>query len=221
MRNKKILLFLLPLLFSFGLSARLTKNRSLFYTEEKINGITFTHRIELFEGREKNIYKVNGKSVEEELYEEKILEAEKEERRRARKKEKEEKLKNHFFKQKMEELLIKKITNKEAQIIKDEIKKLEQYELDVYFAFSKRKSNPTILDRSDYDYLLYDLIPRVDKIIGNGDELDYSELLLMQEEIQKYLPRVLQLRRDTISRAIEECDDTKLLKKLLILVSNS
>lgn len=214
---KKIIKYYYLFLFCFysAYSRIPVKHRSLFYTEEKVYGRVFSHRIELLEGRQKDLWKVDGQEVDDQTYEELILEAEKEERRQERKREYEERLANHMFRQQAHEALVKKLLRIQADTIAGELKQLGDYRLDSYFVYS----SSTIINRDDYDYLAYELLPQVDQFLSDDGLVEYNELIDLHAKLELYGSRLKGFVRATISRAIEECDDTKLLKKLLALVS--
>lgn len=192
-----------------------TKNRALFYTEEKVHGRLFSHRIELLEGRQKDLWRVDGEEVDYPTYEELILEAEKEERRQERKREYEERIAHHLFKQQAHESLLKKLLSIVVDEIREEVKLLGRYSLQGYFVYAPT----TITDHDDYKYLAHELLSHAERLLRGEEEFSYDDLVALHGKLELYGGRLKQFARATISRAIDQCDDTKLLKDLLVLVT--
>lgn len=192
------------------------KERALFYSEEKVNGQIFSHRIEILEGLQKDIYKINSELVEDrQVYEDAYLEAEKEERRRERQKEYEARLAHELFKHKAQIALMKKILALESDFLRKEVRQLEKHSMEGYFLFSPE----TIRNHDEYDMICNDLLPHIDSLVYSGQDVPYQSFVDTLDQVERYKDRMKSFVRDTINNAIDQCDDTRALKELLLLVS--
>jgi hypothetical protein len=193
------------------------KNRTLHYTEELINGRKFSHRQEFVEGVHKNIWKVDGEVIDRETYDELILDGEREERRQERKCDYDEQVADYLFRHEAQRSVIRKLLKAEIDSIKQEIGQLIKYNLEEYVAFSGR----TIKDKQEYVMLVQELIPQAEALVSasEGEPSEYQALVQMHGQLEPYQDKVKAFVQDTVSSAIERCDDTRFLKELLGLVS--
>src|SRR5581483_9954495 len=83
--------------FSMVQARSLEKTLSVYVIEEKVNGIIFTHRSDLLNGKLNEIWAINGQEVTGQHYQEAILNAEREERARIRSQEEEKRKQEQKF----------------------------------------------------------------------------------------------------------------------------
>jgi hypothetical protein len=210
-------LILLAVFASSCLSARhLVKDRAVFYTEEEVNSTIFGHRVDVYEGKRSEIFKIDGEVVERDLYHQNIVEADVAERERERTQEEERRLEAYTFQAEAQEVIMKKLLSQHVQEMQAMYTNLMRYSLEEFFVFR----DATISGFDEYRYIFHDLVPRALSCIEETNEgASYSDLRVLHDEIAEYVDRVVLFWRDTINNAIKNCDDTKKLKDLLTLVS--
>ena len=184
--------------------------------EEKINDSTFTHRVDIIDGKRKEVWALNGKSVIEEEYEEAVLEAEKEENRKERKKQKKLRRKHENFVLRSQRGCISKIIEQSIKQIRDELYRLEDQRLEPFLLFNEK----TISSLKELEYIKNVLIAKARELLSQPDEIGLDELRSMMHRLEEYPERLRDFYYATVKNAQEQSDDTKLLKDLLSIVSN-
>lgn len=184
--------------------------------EEKINDSTFTHRVDIIDGRRKEVWAINGKSATEDDYEEAVLEAEKEEHRQERKKQKKIRHKHEKFVLGAQVGCISKIIEHSIKKIRDELYRLEDQRLEPFLAFD----SATISSAKELEYIKFVLLAKARELLAQSDEIGLDELRSMMNRLQEYPERLRDFYYATVKSAQEQSDDTKLLKDLLSMVSN-
>lgn len=192
------------------------KEQELFYKEEQVDGKLFSHRYETRHDAAgsalKEVWKIDGKEVSAQVYEEAILEAEKNERRLQRAQEEQARCANFEFKEKAQRAVVTKLLGKVTQNLVRDIQTIERYGLGAYAVFSD-----STLSVQGYQELVTVLIPRAQAL--GQENLDFAQLQDLYNRLEPLQDRMRLFMRATIDRAIEKCDDTKFLKDLLTLVS--
>lgn len=207
------ILSIVVLAHSSFLQSIVVRHRAAFYTQERIDGKDFVHRVEILDGKQRNVWMVNGENVAEEVYEEEVLAAEMNERREERRNERKEQVADYFFKQEAHTSLLKKLLYHASKEIEEELVRLAQYNLSPYYVFSAE----TYATLQDFDDLSHQLVPDAQEALEQGD--DIARMSEIYEQLQEHVDRLRQFVRATTLRAIEECDDTRVLKELLHVVS--
>lgn len=201
----------------YGVDARMVvKDRTQVYTEECIDGKLFAHRLDYFEGVRKEQWSIEGKTVDAQSYEERILEAEKNERRRERQKDEKEKNDQQLFKMKAQRALLKKLLQAHVNLYFSDIALFERYHLEPYFCYAAT----TFTSYQAYTQFVMGALACAQKILNESiDEEDISELQELYEQLEAMQDAWKLFYRATVEQAIEKCNDTKMLKELLQLVA--
>jgi len=186
--------------------------------EEQINGDTFVHRVDVIDGKKREQWAIDGKSVDHDTYIEHIIEAEKEELKRERLKQEEEDAKQRDFQIEMQHCLSKKMLSIVLKKIEKYLKKIDKYKLEQYIRYDSR----SIPSEKEFDLVRHEYIPQVKNILNqSSNEVQLSQIKEMNELLNEYPERLHILFQDAIRNACDQSDDTKLLKELLELVSDS
>lgn len=197
------------------------KEQELFYKEEQVDGKIFAHRSEVHldthrdaaGATRKEVWKIDGKEVSAQVYTEDILEAEKNERRVQRAQEEQACDATFAFKEKAQRTLVKKLLGKATQNLMRDIQTLERYNVGAYAVFSD-----ATISAQGYQELVTVLVPRAQALVVEECP-DFTQLQELYRRLEPLQDRMKIFMRATIDRAIEKCDDTKILKDLLSFVS--
>ena len=169
------------------------------------------HKLELINGKQQDNYLINNRAVDRETYQEAILDAEKEERRHERAREYHAKIQEQEFKQQAKIALLKKLLTQVHKTITEELTKLHAYHLEPYFAFDAQ----TIPNHENYQQLTQ-LLTQAQELPSTMAAQELEELYV---QLEPYQEKIKKFSINTIQNAIKQCDDTKLLKELLVLIS--
>lgn len=206
--------FLVVVFLAIGMSvfleAELVRDYKLLQKEERLQGKKFVHRRESDISKNVEAWVVEGAVVSKEQFEELYLEASKEELRveRAREQaiaEEEASMKRYFRRSILQKLVKGLVEDCRAQIAL-----IERNGLDSYMVFSAT----TIKDSATYVDLAKKRLDAAMLLIEQAD-VDAEILEKEEQELSDSCSRLKAFVRATIDRAIEQCTDTKLLKKLL------
>ena len=133
---KHSLIIAIIVLFSPGLLAQfITKNLSISVIERRVNGSLFTHRVDTIDGKRKDIWDINGQSVEKQEYKEEIAKAAQQELLKELEKEEQKINKQQRFQLQSQIMIIKKLLQNIIQEIKNELVKLNDTNLTSFFLF--------------------------------------------------------------------------------------
>lgn len=197
-----------------SMDAKVVERLTTVVTTELINGDRFCHKIETDGISSKEYWTINGVMVSQEHYDERALEAEKKERKMERAKEYQRLVAQTTFKQTVRAEITKKLLKNIVEELESLLSKLQQHSLEQYSIFSmatvphaqayrelkeriKEAQNALCLDPQDHAQEIADL---------------YSYLEEWPCKVQKFF-------ESTVQEAIRRCDDTRVLKELLALVS--
>ncbi len=191
---------------------------SVYYKKEVINGSTFVYREDTVNGTKKKAWTVDGHPVDADEYEEAILNAEKEVRRKERRKEEEQRVHQQLLHHQVLIMLNKKLLTIKIADIEVWLQKLHDYALEQFLVFN----DSTYASPEEFDQLSNECIPKVHSLILQGeDECDVGELLHWVNKLDKVPDQLCNLFYASVNNAIAACDDTKMLKKLLDVVSHA
>lgn len=209
----------LGLLWGHGVcNARIVlKEHESLYREELVDGKTFSYRSEIRFDQvgvvRKETWKIDGRGVEAAVYEEEILEAEKNEHRMQRIQEEKFRSTQIDSKVKARTALVKKLLSQAAKSLTHDIHIVEKYNLVPYALFADET-----ISAQEYHQLVNIVVPRALALVQE-QQPDFAELQELYERLTVVLDRFKVFMRSTIDNAIEKCDDTRFLKELLLLVS--
>ena len=210
------LTFLGLLLFDGAISARvLQKSLNISVIEEVIDNKTFIHRVDILNGKRDERWAIDGQSVQEDEYDEAILEAEKAERRQERKACKKEQRDHDEFVIAFQRAGCAKIIELYLVRIKDELYRLADRRLKQFLHFEE----DTISSEKEFDYIKNVLIIRAQELLDTIDEVELEELQGMMRRLEEYPKNLRALYYGTVKNAQAHSDDTKLLKDLLSIIS--
>ncbi|HBY06144.1 MAG: hypothetical protein UV38_C0002G0098 [candidate division TM6 bacterium GW2011_GWE2_42_60] len=192
------------------LQAEVVRDYKLSQKEERIQGKRFIHRKESDLSKSSEAWVIDGASVPKERFEESYLEAKKEELRAERAQEQllleQEEQSNLRFRR----AILQKLLRAQVEECRAQVAIIERNELDAYMVFSAA----TIKDSATYVELVQERLGEALRLVSQGDA-DIVALQKEEQDLTESCSRLKAFVRATIDRAIEQCTDTKLLKKLL------
>lgn len=202
------------LMSSFRLDAKKIERIMTVVTTEEVAGQCFCHKIESNGYATREVWTIDGVSVLSEDYEEKILHAELKERRQERCAEQQRLLAQVSFKQKARADLTKKLLEVVLPELESPILQLHKHNLEQFAIFS----SVTIASPQAYVELKEYIVKARHAL--NLDSQDHAQEIAALYEILHDMPhRVQKFFESTVQEAIKRCDDTRILKDLLSLVS--
>jgi hypothetical protein len=186
----------------------------IFYNEEVIEKKTFSYRIDDMNGMCKKSWFINEKTVDEEQYQEQFFLAKKVEWEREQKNLQDQKLREYEFKNKTQRLIYQKLLGQVVSRIEEEIRKIENRKLEPFYVFEPFKG----FTREQFDLLKNEYLPQAQAMLQqNNATLD--NLMESLNQLENYPEHLNHLFQATIENALKKCDDTTLLKELLLFVS--
>lgn len=199
-----------------ALPAREIEELAVYYKKEVIGGMSFVYREDIANGVKKEAWTVDGKPVESQDYEESLLDAEKEVRRQERrvadgrrKRHQEMRLSSSFQ-------LQKKLLRLQIEQVEVVLKSFDDHRLTPFLSFDKEKT----LSQKEFESLDQTVLDQAKKLLYTADkEVDLPALAAMIEKFDMLPTRLQDLFHVTVNNAIKRCDDTKVLKELLGVLS--
>lgn len=216
----KKLSFFACLLFFFSFfqafsGLREVEELSVYYKKEILDGKTFVYREDIANGVKKQVWTIDGVQVSQEDFEETLLETEKEVRRKERR---QQMVRREALQQERSVAVIalhKKLLRLLIEQVQAELKKFEDHRLGPFLLFDESFS------REQFEAIEQELLQNAKQVLYNaGDDGDVSQLAVMIEKLDGLATRLHNLFQTTVNRAIKQCDDTRMLKDLLAIVSS-
>jgi len=223
---KKIFPLLLSLLLNGNSVSFPTQNTtskkielvSIYCKKEIIDEKTFIHREDIVNNEKKELWSIDGNNVEFAEYEQAILEAEKNIRKKERQAEETRRKEAQEFKNEAIFALNKKILRLKIETAENILKKFNNHNLSNFLNLDKNK----IFSKKEFERLQNTFLPECKKFVYTADKnTDLLELSDMIAKIDTIPDKLNSLFYDTVRNAIGQCDDTKVLKELLEVVSQA
>ncbi len=209
-------LYLLPAyLLLTPIEAVVLKQSMVYTSEETINGRTFKQVLEQENSTKTESFYVNGEAVRAPVYEEALLNAEKEESKWKRRKDQEERLARYETRYKGQVKIAQADLKKVIDQLKVELSRLSDERLKPYMIFSLE----TIASPEQLTTVQKKLIPEAEKWAQSAPVItDIKKVQDIRAELNQILPRVKDTFIATVNNGITQADDTKLLKEFLALL---
>lgn len=193
----------------------LEKSVATSLTETRIGDDHFLHRIELDNGKRSQEWRINGSPVSAQDYEETLLEAEKEERRKELRRKEKRMQQDITLHDCARADIVKKLLSRSISEVRTHIDRLHEYGLHEYYHFSPH----TVLSQGELDELFLEQLPYVESLVSAASGCSSYELSHALERLEQWPDRLQQFFNDTLKDAVQRCDDTQRLKRLLDLLS--
>jgi len=184
------------------------------YKKEILSGKTFVKREDVANGVKKQAWTIDGASVDEDLFEQTRCEAVKEYWRQKRVQE----LARREALQQERAVAVAQLHKKLLRLLIERVevalKKFDDHRLGPFLLFDQSFS------RDEFDAIEAELLTRAKQILyGAEDQEDLGLLAAMIEKLDGLDSRLHDLFQVTVNSAIKRCDDTRMLKDLLAIVS--
>lgn len=203
---RKIPKFAILLLIFTSLYSKKVHELEIYELKEVFNNSEFEIYKESKNGITKLEYKVGGKPVSKQNYDALLAEAKKIDWAAKRDRKNAAKLK-----------ISKKIYAKELECLKSSIEKLKTEDLSDYYAFEQA----TFVNENELNRLINSALPELENLLRRPDcELDINLMNGISEKLEIYNQKFRLFIQNSINNAINLCDDTKKLKKLMNLIDN-
>ncbi len=197
-----------PVFFARGL----VKDYAYLETEERVNGRLFVHKHETLNGLGTDRWSIEGVEVDHAVYEEAFLDAEREELRQTREREEKIQALKEASEKQVRATLARKLLVERVQFCRREISKLEECNLSRFMAFSVE----TFADAADYNRLVLELLPRAEEALLN-ESADTQKITQFERDLGDAAGKLELFAQATFNRASKECNDPKVLKRILEL----
>lgn len=189
---------------------------AVYYKKEVINGRVFVYREDVANGVKKEICTVDGAPVAFSEYEEAILEAEKEVRRHERQAELERRSALQKERLATSLQLHKKLLRLEIDRVEAALNRLDDHRIISFLVF-----DDATFSKEDFEGLSDGLLKNAKGLLWRVDEeQDLASLNTMISSLDGLSDRLDELFQVTVNNAIKLCDDTRVLKELLSLLSS-
>jgi len=196
--------------------AREIEELAVYYKKEVIGGTSFVYREDVANGVKKEAWTVDGKPVDFQEYEENLLDAEKEVRRQERRVAEECRKRHQQARLSSTFQLQKKLLRLQIEQVEVVLKRFDDHRLTPFLLFDKEKT----LSQEDFKHIDQTLLDQAKKLLYTADqEVDLPTLATMIEKFDVLPGRLQDLFHATVNNAIKRCDDTKVLKELLGVLS--
>lgn len=188
-----------------------------FYKKEVINGVTFVYEEEVLNGRYKATRFIEDRAVSPELFDEKIVEAEKEQRRQQRRDEFEKRMSRLQAQHVSEIDILKKLIRISMTNIQEWLKKIKSHQLEAFLIFNEQ----TFASQEQFETLPVEIIASGQRVIDLPfRDIQIEELKILLQKLDDMGERLRTLVYGSIDYAIKQCDDPRVLKELLTTVEN-
>jgi len=190
---------------------------SVYYKKEILEGKTFVYREDLANGTKKQVWTIDGKPVEFDEYEEAILDAEKEIRRRERKERDERRRAMQYRRLLAVVELHKKLLRLLIEEVEIAVRKFDDHRLTPFLVFDKNSA----FSQKEFEAIESELLEDAKKVLYQEvQDGDKAELAAAIQKLDGLPERLQELFQKTVDNAIKTCDDTKMLKELLGVLSS-
>ncbi len=205
--------------------AQIRQDIWIHVTEQAVDGATFVHRVDLNNGVRSERWMINGSQVPEDAFEHELAEAQQRAwlaervQQRAREREQEEvrRQESIFYFQAQRALARKQLVLVICDV-ESALERVRDERIARYHAFSPE----TIAEQEELDELRTQLLADARLLLNDDDDEEPTACEVFREtaeQLEPYIERLHGLYRATVKRAIDVCDDTRMLKELLTLVS--
>lgn len=212
MKTRMVFVFI-SMIFGSTIEAKIVRTVSVSLVEEKVNGKLFTHRIDVVDGVKKEKWSMDGKSLEKDEYDQYILAEELEERRVERQKDYDKRVKFAEFKHEARSQVLRQLLHQLVERVEKGVSKFDKYELTPYMVFTPG----TIANEVDFGNITtYTITPARELLTASFDPEKAKETI---NTLESYPTKLSTLFEDSVSNAINKCDDPKRLKQWLEMLS--
>lgn len=212
MKNLKPFILILIVIFIDLGARKVVQQQVVASIKELVHGKQFSYAYQLIDGVRKEWWSIDGRSVDKLTYEEEILSAEKEELRQKREQmyaDQEEELSTQ---QRLRRGLLKKLLRVSISYLDQSFAQLSEYQLQGFIVYG---SHTFTKDR--YENFVQQVLPQARDLMKQG-EPSLVALQSMVDQCEESVSLMKRLVQEAIEVAVQQCDDTVLLKRLLNLL---
>jgi len=197
--------------------ARVYKDLSVSYKEEHLNGTTFVHRQDWdrVTGVRKDVWLVDGKQVDKEVYDRMYHKAEKQQRMKEQQYQEWIEVERHERVQHIAVLGSLKLLELAVSNIETTLKKIDDKSLEPFFQFA----DSSISSQKLLDQLQDELLPQARKVLRSSSAQDLSTINQLLTSLEPLPNQLSDFFYSSVEYAIKNADDPKLLKKWLSVVA--
>lgn len=210
MSDKQLILLSLSVIFCLASASSLPEERVAITTTERVHGKAFLYSCESTEQGKHESWTIDGQEVTRTVFDESILEAEKEERK-AERMQRYAELQKDFERKRVAQVgLFKSELQEVVTTIEAYVQQLKEVPVQcvVYL--------PETMTAEQFDSLVAETLPRA-KLLLKSNVLVVHELRTILEQLTTQSRALRKLVIAAVDRAIQTCDDTATLKRLMEL----
>lgn len=182
-------------------------------TDREVNGIRFSEKRDIVNGKVTREWRVADQVVTKEAYIDALTKALADEVKKEAAANEAATVAEAQFWSSARELAVAKLLSGVVASWEQELEKVNAYNLDQFFSFSA----DSIKSRSAYERLITSVLPEAKAMIEQGGAKDVDEAERLADALEQDLPALKKMVRDAIKEAINHSTDTKKLKALLQL----
>lgn len=201
-------------LVTFSLFGRLKKHNVQLEFVREYDGKTFYQKEANYGGKVNKIFKIDEKPVSKDFFDHEIAEAKKEDWIKKEKEKERNRIEDLDFCLSNKIKINKKIFSLELQKCKKLIGNIDLYNLYDYCVFGSN----SFTSSNEYDHFVDNLLPELENVTLSSFEVDLNILNNLSNKLENYANRLKKFFKDALEKAIDTCDDTKKLKKLMKLL---
>lgn len=214
--KKKIILSLVFGIVFFPIDAKRKRTVSIELIEDTYNGKLFSYRLDVVNGTSKEQWTIDGQGCDRDTYESTLLAQMMEEQKRNREQEYQKRIEKVAFKQEQKKVVQKKLIKRAIAKIEEQCDFFKEYGLNDYIAFD----DTTIASEIDFlNIPTHYIQPAKHYIDSEYEDFSSEKAEEFFETLQSYSKKLALLSDNTVKKAIDQCEDTEQLKKLLTVVS--
>lgn len=212
--KQKLLIVILFVMNAMVQARVIERSVSTTLLEERVNGQLFAYRCEVINGASHEYWAIDGRGVERLAYEEAIMQAEMVERQKERQLAYEHQQHMHQLHASAQHQLYKKMLTVVIEQLERELKKFNDDRIISFLQFKPE----TVDSYKEMDYLKEQL-EQARQLMCQPLLEQTTDLKKVATYLEPYTQKLEHLYYDSVNNAINSCDDTKMLKELLPLIS--
>jgi len=189
----------------------------LYKREEKFSEGVFLYKESVINGLKKEQWLIDNKPVDQDYFDKQRLAAQQQELAEQQERERAAQVALEAKKNQLQMKAYKKIFGASYATVEALLEKLQKYKLAPFAQFCPK----TFASAQDLEQFSKIIMPELGKLLTKeSGVIELHEFATITNRLQMYEERLQQFFIDTVENAINRCDDTKLLKKLIEVIES-
>ena len=214
-KEKYLLVLVMILLSSLFINARSIRHMSMIIDEEKVDGISFLHTLKSDQGKVAETFLIDGQPVDKSDYYHQLDQAYlKEMQKKREQNEYKSRLKVEFA-SKAHCAILNKVVVELLQKVSSLINRLRHDELKPYYVFDQDTVS-SLSELLEIKQLVSQAQLDVSDLVSSNDMAALQDII---DKLESWQDKLEECFKNSVNNAIEQSDDTLMLKELLSVVS--